>query len=67
MVKIDVGSIAVSSRKMAALTRKLGREATRLDMRARLIAAMHDSLDDLLDADVPAALESSLTNGQVRP
>ena len=42
-MKIDVGSIAVSSRKMAALSRKLGREATRLDMRARLIAAMHDT------------------------
>lgn len=66
-MKIDVGSIAVSSRKMAALSRKLGREATRLDMRARLIAAMHDSLDEMLDADVPAALESSITNGQVRP
>lgn len=65
-VKIGVGSIEVSPRKMAALSRQLGREATRLDMRARLIAAMHDSLDELLDADVSAALEASTVKGGAR-
>lgn len=66
-MKVALHAFEISPRTMAALSRRLGRRATRLDARALLVRGALDAIDALYSDDVPAALESSLTNGQVRP